>query len=586
MAQRTRTNTLVTVAVTLIAGCEDSPPPKDTAVARPAPAVVVPAPFKDVAAETGLGFNHFVGASGKFYMAEVMGAGAALLDFDLDGDLDVYLIQGAMLDRTTPPENATFPPPERAWPGNRLFRNDLAADGTLSFTDVTEGSGLNDVGYGMGATVGDIDNDGDPDLYLTNFGANRLFLNDGDGHFTDITEAAGVSDDQWSTAAGFHDYDRDGDLDLFVVDYVVFTPERNTVCTSPGGRRDYCGPQVYPPTSDRLFRNEGNGRFSDVTASVGLAKTEGPGLGLVWADFDGDGWTDAYVANDGAANFLWRNINGERFEDIGLYSGTAYNMMGSPEASMGVTAGDFDADGDEDLFMTHLIQESNTLYLNEGDGNFIDATDRFRLGASSMSLTGFGALWFDYDNDGFLDLIVANGNVKLEESRVAVSPYPFEQRNQLFRNDGGTGFDEISRDLDEFGRLEVSRGAALGDINNDGRLDVLITNNNGPARLLINTSEADHHWLSIRLEGRESPRDGTGARVAVRRDGQAPLWRQARTEGSYLSANDGRVHVGLGNSAAPVALEVHWPSGRVDTFSDIAADQAIVLTEGSGSANP
>ncbi|NNF16594.1 MAG: CRTAC1 family protein [Gammaproteobacteria bacterium] len=577
-------------AVIIAAGCapEDTQPP---ATPSPSPAITASPPvspplFHDGAEDAGLIFSHFIGATGDFYMPEVMGSGVALLDYDSDGDLDVYLLQGTMLDATQAVNDSLFPPPPTHWPGSRLFRNDLTKDGDLSFTDVTADSGLGLDGYAMGAATGDIDNDGDPDLYITAYGSNRLYRNDG-GTFTDITSGAGVDDASWSTAAGFSDYDRDGDLDLWVVNYVEFDQVRNTVCTSPGGRRDYCGPQVYPPTRDRLFRNDGEYRFTDVSVNTGIAAKSGPGLGLVWADFDADGYTDAYVANDGAANFMWMNRGGQRFEEIAIMAGTGLNTVGSPEASMGVTAGDFDGDGDEDLFMTHLVRESNTLYVNDGNANFFDATNSAQLGSSSLSFTGFGSQWFDYDNDSDLDLFVANGNVKLEESRVGISDYPFEQRNQLFRNDTGNRFVDISRSAGPIiNALEVSRGAAFGDIDNDGDIDIVVTNNNGPVRLLLNNGVGHHDWLRVKLVGTQSNRDGAGATVALLRDGLSPLYRRARSEGSYLSASDIRVHFGLGKNHKITGIGVIWPLGHREIWRDINVNTELTLTEGTGSDWP
>ncbi len=539
--------------------------------------------FVDVAAETGLLFDHFVGATGEYFMTEVMGAGVALFDYDGDGDLDAYLMQGSSQKDDGSLDDSLFPVPASSWPGNRLFRNERIPSGELAFTDVTDGSGLAHEGYGMGAAVGDIDNDGDLDLYVTNDGDNALFANLGDGTFEDITVAAGVNDARWSTAAAFADYDGDSDLDLFVVNYVAFDPARNTVCTSSGGRRDYCGPQVYPPLDDRLFRNDGNGRFTDVSEAAGIAGRAGPGLGAVWADFDGDDRVDLFVANDGAANFMWMNRGGGRFEDTGVMAGTAYNQMGSPEASMGVTAGDFDGDGDEDLFMTHLVAESNTLYLNDGRGGFFDATDQAGLGSTSLPQTGFGAAFFDYDNDGLLDLYIANGNVKLEESRVAVSDYPFEQTNQLFRNLDERRFEDVSaRAGPAFRQLAVSRGAAFGDIDNDGDTDILVTNNNGRAELLLNQVGNERHWLSVRLEGTSTNRDGIGARVALFRADRPALWRRVHTDGSYLSANDLRVHFGLGDDPAIEAIGVAWPEGQREFWRGITPDTVVTLRQGTG----
>jgi hypothetical protein len=538
-------------------------------------------PFREIAATAGLGFTHFNGATGEYYQPEIFGPGLALLDYDSDGDLDLYLLQGGMLDSGRSPADALFPPATQHWPGDRLFRNDMDAAGNPRFTDVTEQAGLGATGYGQGAAVGDYDNDGDPDLYVTNFGSNVLYRNNGDGTFSDVTDSAGVDDPNWSTSTAFTDYDRDGDLDLFVANYVQFTVKANKTCAGADGKPDYCGPQAYPAVRDRLFRNDGDGRFSDVTTAAGLDVAFGPGLGVTCADFNGDGWQDIYVANDGEENQLWINGGDGRFENTALMAGVAINAYGKPEASMGVTAGDFDNDGDEDLFMTHLDRETNTLYLNDGMGNFLDATDRYKLGRSSLPYTGFGSEWFDFDNDGHLDLFVANGAVKIEES-LRGRPFPYQEINQLIRNTGSGAFVDITGEAGPALALqEVSRGAAFGDIDNDGDIDIAVANNSGPVRLLLNQA-AGNHWLTVKLQGSRSNRDGMGARVAVLRDGRSPLWRRAHTDGSYLSANDPRVHFGLGESTEIDGVLVTWPDGSREVWRDIGIDSQVTLLEGSG----
>ncbi|MEM7082116.1 MAG: CRTAC1 family protein [Pseudomonadota bacterium] len=576
-----RVLTSIVVAMLITACGEQNTPTTQSAVEDTAAAAPIGPMFDDIAAQTGLEFEHFVGATGEFLMSEVMGSGVALMDYDNDGDLDVYLIQGAMADPRRSLSESIFDPPDGALT-NRLFRNERIPSGTLSFTDVSEISGLDHDGYGMGVAVGDIDNDGDADVYLTNFGPNVLYRNNGDGTFEDITDNSGIRAPGWTTSAAFADFDRDGDLDLFSVDYVAFDVLRNTECSSVGGRRDYCGPQVYPPMADQLYENLGDGRFRDISATVGVAGATGPGLGVVWADFNGDDWPDVFVANDGAANFLWLNENGKRFEEAGLRSGTAYNAMGGAEASMGVTAGDYDSDGDMDLFMTHLVQETNTLYVNNGNAQFFDGTDRAGLGASSLPSTGFGARFFDLNNDGWLDLFIANGNVKLEEKRVAVSDYPLEQPNQLFIGKEGR-FQDVSLSAGEsVNELRVSRGAAFGDIDDDGAIDVVVTNNNGPVRLMRNVFAPQGRALTVHLQGTESSRDATGARVALLRDDQPPIWRRVSTDGSYLSANAPSVHFGLGDRAeARVTLGVIWPLGKKETFS-VPTDRTSTLEEGTG----
>jgi hypothetical protein len=503
-------------------------------------------------------------------MPEIMGAGGALLDYDGDGDLDVFLVQGAPLAGSPTPPAAS---------GHRLFRNDLGREGPR-FVDVTAKSGLGRVTPGMGVAAGDYDNDGDPDLYVTAFGPNVLFRNNGDGTFADVTAEAGVGEERWSTSASFFDYDRDGDLDLFVANYLDFTVAGNRRCFDPLGARDYCTPSLYRPVPDRLFRNDGGGRFRDVSAAAGITRADGPGLGVVAADFDDDGWPDLYVANDGAANQLWINRRDATFEDRGLLSGTAYNAEGLPEGSMGVAAGDFDGDGDEDLFVTNLPRETNTLYVNQGKGLFQDATDAWGLGVPSATRTGFGADWLDYDGDGRLDLFVANGAVTLVEA-LRGEPRPFHEKNQLFHNPGRPPFREASAEAGAaLGLSEISRGAAVGDVDNDGDVDLLVMNNGGPVRLLLNTSPP-RPWLQVRLRGLTDNRDGLGARVGLEREAAPTLWRRVHTDGSYLTAGDPRVHFGVGGARARTLL-VQWPSGRRESWPVPGADRLLTLTQGTG----
>jgi hypothetical protein len=542
--------------------------------------------FRDVAEESGLRFRHFTGSSGEYFMPEIMGAGGALFDYDGDGDLDVLLVQGAMIDERKTPAEARFPPVPGQPPGTRLFRNDLghSARGTrrLHFTDVTEKTGLRFLGQGMGVAVGDYDNDGRPDVYLTAFGPNALYHNDGNGTFTDVTRAAGVDDPRWSTSATFFDHDGDGDLDLFVANYLDFTVAGNKTCFDAVGARDFCSPAHYRPAPGRLFRNEGGGRFADVTEASGIAKAFGPGLGAVAADFDGDGRLDLYVANDGAANQLWLNRGQGTFEEQGLLSGTAYNAEGLPQGSMGVAAGDVDADGDEDLLVTNLPREGSVLYMNQGAGRFQDMSDAWGLRAPSLPFTGFGAGWLDYDNDGALDLFVANGAVTIVEAQRG-QVYPFRQPKQLFHNEGRPPLREVPPEAagPAVSLAEVSRAAAFGDVDEDGGVDVLVTNNNGPPRLLLNQAPRGH-WLQVRLRGVQDNVDGLGAWVGLVRKGSPTLWRRAHTDGSYLAARDSRVHFGLGASTAYESLLVRWPSGRRETWTGQGADRTVTLRQGTG----
>jgi hypothetical protein len=543
-----------------------------------------PAPlFQD--APSPIAFTHVNGAKGRYHMHEIMGPGAALFDYDNDGDLDAFLPQGEGT--------------------SRLFRNDLTGAGpaTLRFTDVTSAAGIALRSYGMGTAVGDYDNDGDLDLFVTAFGADTLYRNNGNGTFTDATREAGVSDPLWSTSAAFLDYDRDGDLDLFVANYLDFTIADNKICHDPVGTRDYCSPRAYRPAPDRLYRNDGRGRFADVTVPAGIARSDGNGLGVTAGDYNGDGWLDLYVANDATANQLWINRHDGTFVDEGVLSGAALNAAGNPEGSMGIASGDVDADGDEDLFVTNIVAETFAFYVNDGKGNFADARVGAGLAQPTAAFTGFGTDWFDYDNDGWLDLFIANGAVNIIESQRG-QPAPYRMRNQLFRNTGrGLGadlsavalakveasakaarFDETSAaGGPAFARAEISRGAAFGDVDNDGDADVLVTTNNGPARLLLNRGQAGNHWLQVRLRNDAGERFGMGARVGIERAGRPTLWRRVKTDGSYLSASDLRVHVGLGASTQIAAVVVEWPDGVRERWKNVAADRLVTLARGSGS---
>ena len=542
-----------------------------------------PPVFREAAQETGLDFHHFIGATGEYFFPEIMGSGVGVFDYDGDGDLDLYFVQGAMLDPSKEVSQSVFPFSGEGPPRNRLFRNELNPKGELRFTDVTREAGVGHRGYGMGMAVGDYDNDGHLDFYLTNFGPNVLYRNNGDGTFTDVTDDAGVDDPRYSASCTFLDYDSDGDLDLYVANYVSFTIKGNRRCG--GERRDYCAPDVYQPLPDRLFRNEGNGRFTDWSEEAGLGRAFGAGLGVVAVDLDLDRRVDVYVANDGTPNQLWINQGDGTFQDQGLVSGTAYNIDGVAEAGMGVTAADFDGDGDEDLFVTHNKKETHTLYLNGRQKGFADATSRFGLANASVPYSGFGTLWFDYDNDGWLDLFVANGAVVMDDRQPAGSPYPYAQENQLFRGDETGRSQEIGSDLagPAVDLVEVSRGAAFGDIDNDGDVDIAIANNNGPARLLLNQVGSRNHWLGVRLEGeRSTPAAVYQARVALLRDGRKPLWRRCHTDGSYLSANDSRIIFGLGSSKIVGRVEVHWPDGGCEAWDCMEVDRYVTLRRGTG----
>ncbi|MGH9802046.1 MAG: CRTAC1 family protein, partial [Blastocatellia bacterium] len=530
------------------------------------------------AEQTGLLFQHYNGLTGKYHLPEIMGAGAAFFDFDNDGDPDVYLPQGAPLETSS-----------AKWTGKgelrgRLFRNDLTKDGKLKFTDVTEASGILATGYGIGVAVGDINNDGWNDLYLCNLGANQMWLNKGDGTFVDVTAKTATAVPVWSSSASFFDYDRDGWLDLFVVNYVEFSVANSPVCYANSSVRDFCMPRAFKPAGNRLFRNLGNGSFADVTSASGVDREFGRGLGIVAADFNNDGWPDLYVANDGDPNQLWVNQKNGTFKNEALLAGASVNRLGVAEAGMGVDAADFDGNGTEDIFITHLMEETNTLFVNLGKGLFEDRTPETGLALQSRRYTGFGTLWFDYDNDGWLDLAVTNGAVRLlPELALKKDPFPFSQPNQLFRNNGKArqnGFEDVSAQTGKaFLSPAVGRGAAFGDVDNDGDTDVLIANNNGRARLFLNQVGNRHHWLGLRLLG-ATKRDQLGARVEVVVSAKDIRWRRARTDGGYQSAHDPRVLIGLGQATRVETVRVHWPSGKTEEWKNLPLNGYHTLREG------
>lgn len=522
--------------------------------------------YVEVAADAGVGFLHDSGLEGELWTVEITGAGAAVLDFDGDGRMDLWLIQGGPLRERH----------SRPLPSDRLYRN-IGTGGMLRFADVTRNAGLKATGYGMGIATADIDNDGDTDVFLANFGSNQLYLNTGDGRFRDITAEAGVAGSAWSIAAAFADIDADGLLDLYVANYLVFDIEQHRPCRLYSSRRSYCTPGNYPRAADRLYRNLGGGVFEDISRSSGVDGKLGAGMGVVAADFNGDRRVDFYVANDADENFLWLNRGGGRFEDDAPMAGAAVNGNGVAEASMGIAAADFDGDGDEDLFTTHDIQESNTLFVNDGKGWFEDRSNLLGVAAGSMAYTGFGTGWIDVDNDGDLDLFVANGSVQIVESQrdTGVVP-PLRQVNQIWLRDGGRY--RLADGGPAFEVGDVSRGAAFGDLDNDGDIDILIANNHGPARLYRNDSHrgATGHWLGLELKTGESP--AIGAQVTL--EGAAVGQKTVRTGGSYASAHDPRLLFGLGKEGSPRHVRVRWPNGEETRFGPLAADRYHVLRRG------
>lgn len=535
------------------------------------PIAAQPFDFVDVARERGIDFVQTNGASGKKYSIETMGGGVGLFDYDGDGDLDAYLVDGAAL----PGFLSEIPA------RNRLYRNGGEASG-WSFVDVTEASGTGHTGYGMGCAVGDYDNDGDVDLYVTNFGPNVLYRNNGDGTFTDVTEAAGVGDPAWSSSAAFLDYDGDGDLDLYSLNYVQFTLETNRLCPGPDGRPGYCSPDVYDGAFDVLYRNEGDGTFTDVSRTTGVHR-EGRGMGLVASDFDRDGDLDIYVANDEMENFLYDNLGNGTFDEIGLMSGAAYNEKGEPEAGMGVDFADVDGDGLYDLLIGHYDDETSTLYRNLGGLMFSDESTTSGIGPPSRLRVTFGLMFADLDCDRDPDAFVVNGHV-LDNVEVKSDVARYKQPNQLMENRGGRFVDVSAAAGSGLEIVKASRGLAAGDIDNDGDIDFLIGNVMDSADLLINQSKRGN-WLTIDLEGgagrgkdgRWSNRDGIGARV-ICKTGDTQQVKDLKSAASYQSANDLRLHFGLGE-AETCDLEVIWPSGRTSLIREVAANRIVTIDE-------
>jgi hypothetical protein len=542
-----------------------------TRVSPPKPPTADPVWFKDVTDECGLHFVHDAGPFGRYFLPQVIGSGAALFDYDNDGRLDIYLLQNAGPDS-----------PAR----NRLFHQ--GADGR--FTDVSTGSGLDIAGYNMGVAVGDVNNDGFPDVLVTQYGGIKLFLNNGNGTFQDVTRAAGLEDLLWGTSAAFLDYDRDGLLDLVVVHYVDYDPSRH--CTSQGGRRDFCSPQGFLGSVTKLYHNRGPDtgaavRFEDVTLAAGLGKTPGPGLGVTCLDFDGDGWPDIFVTNDAQANHLWINRHDGTFTEEALGRGLALNGQGQAPGNMGIAVGDGDGDGLLDLFVTHLTEENHTLWRQGPRGVFRDQTAAAGLARPRWHGTGFGTVFADMDHDGFPDLALVNGRVALprtDSNSVPKVPWdPYAERNQLFVNNGKGGFQDISSADQPFCRVaNVGRGLAWADLDGDGAIDLLVTAIAAPARLYRNVAPKRGHWLLVQTRLPALRRDAYGAEVTVEAGGRRWVgW--VNPGSSYLCSNDARVHFGLGAAANVDAIRVQWPDGTREMFPGGAADRLVLLQQGEGS---
>ncbi len=529
--------------------------------------VGTPVTFTDVTASSGIKFVHTNGAFGKKYLPETLGSGCAFLDADGDGWQDVLFVNS------------------KAWPGRSgapsypaLYRNNH--DGT--FTDITRASGLAVEMYGLGVSAADYDNDGRIDIYFTALEANHLFRNAGGGKFVETTKAAGVADGGFSTSAAWFDYDRDGRLDLFVGHYVEWSPQKDLFCTIDGTRKSYCTPESYTGASPTLFRNRGDGTFDNVTVRAGLKDPTCKALGVAVLDFDNDGWPDLFVANDTQPNRLYRNQRNGTFTDVAIAAGVAFNEAGVARAGMGVDAADYDRSGRDSIIVGNFSNEMMGLYHNEGNGLFIDDAAIAGIGRPSLLTLTFSCFFFDYDLDGWLDIFAANGHVA-DDIQAVQKRVTYAQPPHLFRNTGRGHFEEVTAQI---GRpLQdplVARGAAYGDYDNDGDLDLILSTNGGRARLLRNDGGNRNHFLTVRTEGVASNRDGLGARVTVKVSGSTTLLRTVKSGSSYLSQSQLPVTFGLGPASTVERVDVEWPSGRKSALTNVRANQAITIREDTG----
>ena len=537
--------------------------------ARPVPAPSSPIRFEDAGAASKIDFTLRNSVSTQHYSIETMLGGVAAFDYNNDGLLDLFFTNGAAI-----------PSLEKSDPrfSNRLFRNN--GDGT--FTDVTDQAGLRGAGYSMGVAAGDYDNDGYVDLYITGVNRNQLFHNNGDGTFTDVTAKAGVAGllpklgNAWSVAAGWFDYNNDGLLDLFVVNYLNYDIKTARLCPA-NGIPAYCSPNEFQGTPNILYRNNGDGSFTDVSIPSGIAQYIGKGMGLALADYDGDGFVDIFISNDTYQNFLLHNNGDGTFSDAAMLAGVQYNESGKNMAGMGADFRDIDNDGRPDIFETAMFGDSFQLYHNAGNGQFQDVSGESGITRSTSRLTGWGVGIFDFDNDGQKDIFTANAEILDNSMEILHRPFPLP--NALFRNLGNLAFEDVSaRAGDAFTRPAAHRGAAFGDFNNDGKIDIALSVINGPAHLFINRSETHNHWVLLKLVGTKSNRDGLGARIKL----ATPLgtqYNQATTAVGYNSSSDKRVHFGLGSANTIDKIEVSWPSGTHQILTNVKPDQVLTITE-------
>jgi hypothetical protein len=522
--------------------------------------------FSPVTTEVGMDFRHENGATPEKYMPETMGGGGIVFDYDNDGWQDILLINGGSFVNKQVAANAR----------HRLFRN----TGNGKFTSVGGNAGIVVSGYGMGACSADYDNDGWADLYVTSIGGNKMYRN-ANGRFEDVTAKAGTGTKLWSASCAFADIDNDGDVDLYVTNYVDFAVDNNKYCNYSGATRVYCHPNVYNGLPDLLYRNNGNGTFTDVSKQAGVSLADGKGLGVVFGDYDDDGWTDIFIANDSVPNFLFHNKGNGLFEEVGWRAGVAVGIDGQPLAGMGTDMGDIDGDGRLDIIVTNLDRQTHSLFRNLGKGLFANITFESGVAEATLPFVGFGAVFLDYDNDADLDLAIANGDV-IDNISLFRDSTSYAQRNLLLENDGTGKFRDAGPSAGPgFALQKPSRALAAADFDNDGDLDLLAGNVADTPDLLRNDGGNRNHSLLVRTTGSKSNRDGIGARLKLTVGGKI-LMREMKAGSSYLAQNDMRVHFGLGQSVRADRLEVRWPSGTVDTIENIDANQIITVLEGKG----
>ena len=528
----------------------------------PAPPAIT---FRDVTAAAGIRFTHNSGRAGKKYLPETLGSGCAFFDADGDGWLDVLLVNSK---DWTPRGRRSL---------HALYRNNR--NGT--FTNITAGSGLDVEMYGMGVAIADYDNDGRDDVYITALEGDRLFHNEGGGKFRDVTRQSGIANRSFGTSAAWLDYDRDGRADLFVANYVVWTPETDLWCSLDGATKSYCTPESYKGTASKLYRNLGGGRFEDVSAKAGVADPTSKSLGVAVLDYDGDGWPDLFVANDTQPNKLYRNNRNGAFAEVGLAAGVAFSEEGVARGAMGADAGDYDRSGRPHLLVGNFSNQMLGLYHNEGTGLFVDEAPSSTVGRASLLTLAFGVFFFDYDLDGYLDIFAANGHIEEEIGRVQPR-IQYREAPLLFRNLGKGKFENSSGAVGpDFARPIVARGAAYGDYDRDGDLDLLVSTNHGPAYLLRNDGGNRNHWLSVKAVGTKSNRSALGAVVRIESP-SGRQWSTVRSGSSYCSQSDLALTFGLGKDTVVSTLEIEWPSGARDRLSGIRADQLLVVEEGRG----